>query len=111
MMSFPPPPRSESAATFKHHTSPITSLEWNPNESTVFASAGEDDQVVQWDLSVETDVGGAEEGVVPEGVPPQLLFIHQGQKEVKELHWHPQLPGVLLTTALTGFNIFRTISV
>ena len=99
-------------ATFKHHSGPITSLEWHPTDTTVFASAGEDNQVVQWDLSIETDVGGAEDSqVTPPGIPPQLLFIHQGQQEVKEIHWHPQLPGVLLTTALTGFNIFRTISV
>ena len=100
-------------ATFKHHSAPITSLEWHPIDSTVFASAGEDDQVMQWDLSVETDIGneGEEDQATPPGIPPQLLFIHQGQQEVKELHWHPQMPGVLLTTALTGFNIFRTISV
>ena len=102
-------------AVFKHHTHPITSVEWHPADSTVFASAGEDDQVVQWDLSVEPDTLTAGKAGASEGhklqVPPQLLFIHQGQSEVKEIHWHPQLTGVMFTTALTGFNVFRTISV
>ena len=33
------------AATFKHHTAPISSVEWHPDDGTVFASAGSDDQV------------------------------------------------------------------
>ena len=34
-----------SVASFKHHTGPITSVEWHPSDSSVFASAGEDNQV------------------------------------------------------------------
>ena len=37
--------RGEVAALFKHHSAPITSVEWHPQDSTVFASSGADDQV------------------------------------------------------------------
>uniref|UniRef100_A0A8C5DDR3 Glutamate-rich WD repeat-containing protein 1 n=1 Tax=Gouania willdenowi TaxID=441366 RepID=A0A8C5DDR3_GOUWI len=97
-------------ANFKQHSAPITSVEWNPKDSSVFAASGADDVISQWDLSVEScDVGARVEGV--KDLPPQLLFLHQGQKEIKEIHWHPQFPGVMVSTALSGFNIFRTISV
>ena len=40
-------------------------------------------------------------------IPPQLLFIHAGQQDVKEAHWHRQCPGVLITTAADGFNVVK----
>ncbi|CAH1179552.1 unnamed protein product [Phaedon cochleariae] len=95
-------------ATFKHHTESVVSVEWHQTDSAVFASAGSDNQIALWDLSVEKDTEEGSEDV--EGLPPQLLFIHQGQNNIKELHWHPQLPGVIISTAESGFNIFRTIS-
>ncbi|XP_026480379.1 glutamate-rich WD repeat-containing protein 1 isoform X2 [Ctenocephalides felis] len=97
-------------ATFKHHTQPVTTVEWHPTDSSVFASGGADNQIALWDLSVEKDTEAEDETDMSD-VPPQLLFIHQGQTDIKELHWHPQIPGVILSTALSGFNIFRTISV
>jgi ribosome assembly protein RRB1 len=42
-------------ATFKHHTQPVTTVEWHPTEATVFASGGSDDQIALWDLAVERD--------------------------------------------------------
>ncbi|XP_041987597.1 glutamate-rich WD repeat-containing protein 1 [Aricia agestis] len=102
--------RSPPVGTFKHHTAPITSVEWNWIEPSVLASAGEDNQVALWDLAVERDDNERIDEDL-KNLPPQLLFIHQGQNDIKELHWHKQLPGVIVTTAHTGFNIFKTISV
>uniref|UniRef100_A0A915BAM3 Glutamate-rich WD repeat-containing protein 1 n=1 Tax=Parascaris univalens TaxID=6257 RepID=A0A915BAM3_PARUN len=96
----------QPVAKFKHHKGPITSVEWCPHEATTMMASGEDDQTTIWDLAVEAEPG--EETIE---VPPQLLFVHMGQKEVKEVHWHSQIPGLAITTALSGFNVFKTISV
>ncbi|XP_044760687.1 glutamate-rich WD repeat-containing protein 1 [Coccinella septempunctata] len=101
--------RSEKPlASFKHHLGPITTVEWSPVDPAVFASGGEDNQIALWDLSVEKEDEPSSEDI--EDLPPQLMFIHQGQTNIKELHWHPQLTNVIISTAESGFNIFRTIS-
>jgi ribosome assembly protein RRB1 len=108
-------PDPTPVASFTWHRAPITSVEWHPTEDSIFAASGADDQVTLWDLAVEQDdeeTGAMDDA--PEGgqdVPPQLLFVHQGQTDVKELHWHPQIPGAVISTARNGFNIFKTISV
>ena len=111
----------------KFHSKPITSVEWNINDSTVFAASSEDNKLSIWDLAVEKDdvelnnnnsetnkiddANEMEQDDPYKDLPPQLLFIHEGQKEMKELHWHAQIPGLIISTAHTGFNIFKTISV
>ncbi|OZJ04836.1 hypothetical protein BZG36_02327 [Bifiguratus adelaidae] len=99
-------------ATFKWHSQHITSIEWHPTEDSILAVSGADDQVSIWDLSVEPDTEESNK-IIANGVevPPQLLFVHQGQQDIKEVHWHPQIPGCLISTAFSGFNVFKTISV
>ena len=35
------------------------------------------------------------------------MFLHQGQKNMKELRFHPQYRTLLFTTAEDSFNVFR----
>ena len=105
--------RGDPVAVFKHHTQPITSVEWHPKDFSVLASSGADNQIALWDLAIEKD---PEEEIIDKSdelkdIPPQLLFIHQGMQDIKELHWHPQIPGLLVSTSQTGFDVFRSISV
>lgn len=104
-------------AHFTWHRAPITSVTWSPHDTSLFLAASADDSVTMWDLSVEADEdesASARTIVDAQGrqvqVPPQLLFVHQGQKDVKEVHWHPQIPGMVCSTAGDGFNVFKTIS-
>lgn len=97
--------KGKPVALFKHHTAPITSVEWHPTDGTVFAASGSDDQLTLWDLAVEKD--SEDSGKDSLDVPPQLLFIHQvctGQ-EVKSvfskqqiLEWLNLLSRILLET-------------
>jgi ribosome assembly protein RRB1 len=108
-------PPVQPAARFHWHKAQITSIEWHPAESSVLAVSGADDQVTLWDLALERDAEEEagmtmERGGLTVEVPPQLLFVHMGQENVKEVHWHRQATGVLASTALSGFNIFKTIN-
>ncbi|CAA6665045.1 unnamed protein product [Spirodela intermedia] len=100
-------------AHFEYHKHPITSIEWSPHESSTLAVTSSDNQLTIWDLSLERDeedeaefkANMKDQVNAPENLPPQLLFVHQGQKDLKELHWHQQIPGMLVSTAADGFNV------
>lgn len=99
------------------YSAPITSLEWSPHESSMLLSTGEDGQTAVWDLALERDpeeeaaLAPETNAAVPDELPPQLLFVHAGQRDVKEGHWHAQIPGLMVTTAADGFNLFKPANV
>lgn len=76
-------------------------------------STGADNQLAVWDLALERDpeeeaaLAPETNAQAPEDLPPQLLFLHAGQSDLKEAHWHAQIPGMLVSTAGDGFNVFK----
>lgn len=104
-------PDATPAAEFKQHTAPITSVQWHPKDASMLCASSEDGTVTVWDLAVERDAEEElREGVLVAGAeefPPQLLFIHMGQKNIKEAHWHPACASLLISTAEDGLNLFK----
>jgi len=92
---------------------PICAIDWDPHDESSLAVAAADDTVTLWDFSVE-DAAHASAQAAAEtpgaaaaaDLPPQLLFVHQGLREPKDVKYHPQIPNLLMTTAVDGFNIF-----
>ena len=103
--------KGQPVAAFKHHAAPVTSVEWHHADPTVIATSGADDQIALWDLAIERDEETPVASPELKDLPPQLLFIHQGLKEIKEIHWHKKIPGLVVSTSHSGFDVFRTISV
>lgn len=106
-------------AHFEYHKHPITSIEWSPHEASTLAVSSADNQLTIWDLSLERDEEEEaefkaklkEQANAPQDLPPQLLFVHQGQKDLKELHWHQQIPGMLVSTAADAFNVLMPANI
>lgn len=91
-------------ARFTCHNTPISSLEWHPTDESMILVT-DDEGVYVYDLSIEADED-ENNNMKEEEIPPQLLFVHAGSSLVKEAHWHPQIPSLIMSTALTGFSIF-----
>ena len=101
--------KASPIANFNYHKEQITSIEWHPTDDSIMAVAAADNTVTLWDLAVELDDEESKDTAGVQDVPPQLLFVHY-QQMVKEVHWHPQIPGSLVATG-EEFSVFRTISV
>ena len=101
--------KPQPVASFNFHKEQITSVEWHPTDDSIVAVAAADNTVTLWDLAVELDDEESKDTAGVSDVPPQLLFVHY-LKDVKEVHWHPQITGALVATG-EEFSVFRTISV
>ena len=95
----------ESITRIRWHTDAITSLQFEPGEDSVLAVASADNKLTIWDFSVEVDE--SEQAPSGDDIPPQLMFLHQGQNNLKELRFHPYYREMLVTTAEDSYNIFR----
>jgi len=97
------------AASYKWHKKDITSVEWHPHDETSLAAASSDNSISVWDMALEPDPDVAPQGASLQGaqIPDQLLFLHMGQEHIKELHFHPQIPSLIISTAADGFNFFK----
>ncbi|WEJ92868.1 Ribosome assembly protein rrb1 [Yamadazyma tenuis] len=101
-------------AHYDFHKSAITSISFNPLDESIIAVSSEDNTVTLWDLAVEAD----DEEIATQrketqelyDIPPQLLFVHW-QRDVKDVRWHRQIPGCLVSTGGDGLNVWKTISV
>jgi len=96
-------PAPKPVASFNFNTEQITSIEWHPTDDSIVAVAAGDNTLTLWDLAVELDDEESRDTAGVQDVPPQLLFVHY-MEMVKECHWHPQIPGVVMGTGGGGFG-------
>ncbi|CAH8313990.1 unnamed protein product [Eruca vesicaria subsp. sativa] len=94
--------KDSKVAHFEYHKHPIMSTEWSPHDSSTLA-----DEEEEAEFKAQTK----EQVNTPQDVPPQLVFVDQGQKKLKELHWHNQIPGMIISTAADGFNILMPYNI
>lgn len=100
----------DSITRIHWHTDAITSLQFEPREESVLAVTSADNKMTLWDFSVEVDEDDENNKMNEEldmEIPPQMMFLHQGQMNMKELRFHPQIANLIFTTAEDSFNLFR----
>ena len=88
------------------HKGPITALSWDPFEDSQIAVSSEDNNLSIWDFSVEPDDNQLFDSK-NNPIPQQLLFLHQGQNNIKDLKFHPYYKDFLVSTAEDGINVMK----
>lgn len=97
-------------ARIDFHKEPITALSWDPISPCQLAVTSEDNRLTIWDFSVEPDdekINKIKDTNTKKEIPDQLVFLHQGQTNLKDVKFHPYFDSVLLSSAESGLNIFK----
>jgi len=99
---------SEVYTQIQYHSGPITSIEWHPIDESIIAVSSADHSVGIYDFSLERDEGARGKGAVVDqkDIPDSLYFLHCGQTDVKEVHWHRQIQHLCLATSADGISVF-----
>jgi len=97
-----------------HNGAPITAVEFSEHNESVLTATSDDGQCTVWDLSVERDADEEREVLGQlfnrddtTALPDQLMFQHQGLVHPKEVHFHPQVPGFVVTGDFNGLHLFK----
>jgi ribosome assembly protein RRB1 len=98
--------RGGAITNIKWHSGQITSLQFQPREESVLAVASSDNRLTIWDFGVEKDEEAKQQSE-DKDIPQQLMFLHQGQDDIKELRFHPYYDCMIASTANDGLNLFR----
>lgn len=93
-------------SNIRWHRGPITALAWDPYEDSQIVVSSEDDRVSVWDFAVEPDDKHLFDAYNQE-VPQQLIFLHQGQENIKDVKFHPYYKNLIVSTAENGINLFK----
>ena len=79
---------------------------WDPFDESQLAVCSEDNRLSVWDFSVEPDEKKLFDNYNNE-IPQQLVFLHQGQINLKDVKFHPVFKNMLISSAENGLNLFR----
>jgi len=96
----------QAITSISWHKGPIYSIEWQPHDEWTLAVASGDNRMSIWDFSVEKDDEEADDPNL-QHVPDNMLFLHQGQEDLKDVKWHPVYQNVMMTSAFDGYNVFQ----
>ena len=94
-------------ANIEYHKEPITALSWDPLSPCQLSVTSQDNRLTIWDFSVEPDEQRVKDLVSNKDIPDQLVFLHQGQENLKDVKYHPYYDNMLISTAEDGINIFK----
>ncbi|CAL1708190.1 unnamed protein product [Somion occarium] len=93
----------------KAHRGPVNSLGWSSTENPLLATAGDDCQLLLWDLNAFTQIAAQSPRSTSAGlssprpdakkrIVTDPVMAYTGQSEIVNLAWSPQIAGMALPT-------------